>query len=580
MEPAANGWFRLDAADAAAGTLYRFRIDGETTVPDPASRAQPRDVHGPSEVVDPADFEWQDGDWRGRPWAEAVLYELNVGTFSPGADFGGVEARLDYLAELGVTALQLMPVAAFPGTRTWGYDGVLPYAADESYGGPAALKQLVEAAHARNLMVFLDVVYNHFGPEGNYLHAYAPQFFTRRHQTPWGDAINVDGAGSDVVREYFIHNALFWLEEYHIDGLRFDAVHAIADDSDPGFITELATRVRQGPGRDRHVHLVLENHDNTSHWLREETGRGPGFDAQWNDDVHHAFHVLLAGETDGYYADYAETPGRLLARCLAEGFAFQGEVSDYHDGLPRGEPSAHLPPTCFVNFLQNHDQVGNRAFGDRLNALAPADAVRAATLLLLLTPPPPMLFMGEEFAAATPFLYFCDYAGELARAVTEGRRGEFARFRRFTDPAMRERIPDPNAPATFAASALDWESLSREPHASTLTFVRELLALRREHIVPRLGRTGAKGGEAAGEWQMLADAAFLVRWTLADGAVLTAVANLSDDESRIETTFVDVPFVEEQGLLCALPAELTVSLDEGRMPPWSAAVFLTGERRR
>jgi malto-oligosyltrehalose trehalohydrolase len=457
MGPTDGGWFRRVAQSARPGTRYRYRIDGDLRVPDPASRWNPEDVHGPSEVVDPAGFDWHDDDWTGRPWQEAVIYELHVGTFSPEGTFAGVERRLDYLVDLGVTAIELMPVADFPGTRGWGYDGALLFAPEASYGRPEDLKRLVQAAHARGLMVFLDVVYNHFGPEGNFLHVYAREaFFTERHHTPWGAGINFDGPESRTVREFFVHNALFWLEEYRLDGLRLDAVHAIADDSPVHILRELAEAVRSGPGRGRRVHLVLENDANQARFLaRLPSGEARWYDAQWNDDVHHALHVALAGERDGYYRDYAQDLLRQLGRCLAEGFAFQGEPSDYRDGEPRGEPSAHLPPAAFVNFLQTHDQVGNRAFGERLAALAEPDALAAAATVILLAPSPPLLFMGEEHAAPVPFLYFCDFGPDLARAVTAGRRQEFARFDRFADPAARSAIPDPNDPRTFQRSKLD-----------------------------------------------------------------------------------------------------------------------------
>jgi malto-oligosyltrehalose trehalohydrolase len=322
--------------------------------------------------VDPGAFDWQDEGWPGRPWEEAVVYELHVGTFSPEGTFAGVERRLDYLASLGVTAIELMPVGDFPGRWSWGYDGVLPFAPDASYGRPEDLKRLVQAAHARGLMVLLDVVYNHFGPEGNYLHVFARDaFFTERHHTPWGAAINFDGPGAALVRRFFVDNALYWIEEYHFDGLRLDAVHAICDDSATHVLEEIAANVRAGPGRERQVHLVLENDANQSRFLARDANAGRAVTAQWNDDLHHALHAILTGEADGYYADYAAAPQAHLGRCLAEGFAYQGDASPYRRGKARGERSAHLPPGAFVGFLQNHDQVGNRAFtsGQRLSRL-------------------------------------------------------------------------------------------------------------------------------------------------------------------------------------------------------------------
>src|SRR5579872_6769263 len=430
MPGCGGGWFELVTNAARAGSRYRYRINGELLVPDPASRFNPEDVQGPSMVVDPRAFAWSDADWRGRPWREAVVYELHTGTFSPEGTFAGIASRLDHLVELGITTLELMPIADFPGRRGWGYDGVLPFAPDSAYGTPDMLKALVDAAHRRGLAVMLDVVYNHFGPQGNYLHAYAPQFFTDRHHTPWGRAINFDGIESRTVRDFYIHNACYWLEEFHLDGLRFDAVHAICDDTTPDLLTEIAGTLRRGPGRDRPIYLVLENARNQARYLAA-AGSAERFDAQWNDDEHHCLHVILTAERDGYYQDYAARPHALLCRCLAQGFAYQGERSA-HEGAPRGEPSGHLPPTAFVPFLQNHDQIGNRARGERLSAIVESEAaLRAAVAILLLAPSPPLLFMGEEWAASQPFPYFCDFGPELAEKVREGRRREFARFGAF-----------------------------------------------------------------------------------------------------------------------------------------------------
>src|SRR5512139_3301942 len=512
-----DGWFGLDVPGAGAGARYRYAVNDGLRVPDPASRFNPDDVHAASEVIDPAAFEWHDGAWRGRPWEEAVVYELHVGTFSPQGTFAGVAERLDYLIELGVTAVELMPVADFPRARNWGYDGVLLFAPDSRYGRPEDLKALVQAAHAKGLMVLLDVVYNHFGPEGNYLHVYAKPFFSKRHHTLWGSAINFDGVDSRPVREFFIHNALYWLTEYHFDGLRLDAVHAIVDDSVPHILDELAQRVHAATGPARHVHLVLENDANEARYL------GPGrYAAQWNDDLHHALHVLATGETDGYYADYADAPIRHLGRCLAEGFAYQGEASVYRGDTRRGEPSAQLPPHAFVSFLQNHDQVGNRAFGERISQLAPASALRAAAAICLLAPAIPLLFMGEEFGAATPFPFFCDFGDDLRDAVTEGRRREFSRFARFADAAAQAAIPDPNAAATFDAARLDWAAPG---DGAWLAYYRGLLKLRREVVVPRLR---GSGGHAA-RFELIPPHGLKVEWRLGDGSTLRLLANPSAD---------------------------------------------------
>jgi maltooligosyltrehalose trehalohydrolase len=521
MSRDAAGWAEWVTRDAPPGTRYAFRIDGDLLVPDPASRFQPDDVHGSSEVIDPLDYAWSDADWRGLPPERLVFYELHVGTFSPEGTFAGLRDRLDHLVSLGVTAVELMPVSDFPGRRGWGYDGVLPFAPEQNYGRPEILKALVEACHARGLAVFLDVVYNHFGPEGNYLHRYAPAFFSRAHKTPWGDAINFDEPGCEVVRSFVVHNALYWLEEFHLDGLRLDAVHAIADASEPHVLIELARAVAEGPGRDRLVHLILENDGNEARYLaRAGEDKRPLYQAQWNDDVHHALHVLLVGEREGYYGDY-QPPLPHLARALTEGFAFQGEWSPYR-GRVRGEPSAVLPPTAFVGFLQNHDQIGNRALGERITSLASAEAVRAATAVLLLAPSLPLLFMGQEWGAPEPFLFFSELGRDLAAAVSEGRRREFARFPEFADPRARTRIPDPQDEKTFARSVLDWRRVARSPHREWLDFHRKLLEVRGREIVPLMS------GEPVPEtrWASLAETALEATWTFPEQRVLRLIANL------------------------------------------------------
>jgi len=556
--PLENGWFERTSPEATAGSLYRFQIDDQMEMPDPASRFQPQDVHGPSEVVDPTAFQWREDSWRGRPWEEAVIYELHVGAFTTEGTFRGVEQKLDYLRDLGVTALELMPVADFPGTRNWGYDGVLLFAPDSSYGRPEDLKQLVQAAHAKGLMIFLDVVYNHFGPEGNYLHAYAPQFFTNRHHTPWGDAINFDGPESRVVRDFFIHNALYWLEEYNFDGLRLDAVHAIVDVSSPDILTELAQIVRERFGAERFVHLFVENVDNTVRYLsRDQSGSVRLYDAQWNDDIHHCLHVLLTGETDGYYADYAPDPMRHLCRSLREGFAYQGDYSEFH-GENRGEPSSHLPPAAFISFLQNHDQVGNRAFGERISQLTGPRALKAVVEIILLAPPPPLIFMGEEFGASSPFLFFCDFHGDLASAVTNGRRNEFARFAKFNSPEVRESIPDPSAESSYLQSKLIWDNLRDRVHSEWLNLYRKLLAIRQSTVVPHLGKSCVTRCEVSQDRERTIS----VDWNFEDEAQLELRANLGDEA-------VSIAEEHRAPLLYASTPEAAAAFEQGSLPPWS-----------
>jgi maltooligosyltrehalose trehalohydrolase len=559
LKQADEGWFELTTDAGKPGTHYHFRINDTLNVPDPASRFQPRDVHGPSEIIDPGEFNWQDGAWRGRPWAEAVIYELHVGAFTPAGTFASIFEWLDYLVDLGITAIELMPVADFPGRRNWGYDGVFPFAPDNTYGRPEALKALVQSAHERGLMVLLDVVYNHFGPEGNYLKSYAPQFFTARHCTPWGDGINFDGPESRVVRDFFIDNALYWLTEYHFDGLRLDAVNAIMDDSAPHILTELADTVRNAAGPDRHVHLILENEHNQARRLeRNQLCQPQTYTAQWNDDIHHALHVLTTGECDGYYSDYAERPLAQLGRCLVSGFSYQGEPSRRRNGQVRGESSIDLPPAAFVTFLQNHDQIGNRAFGERITKLADHRAVRAAAAILLLAPSPPLLFMGEEFGAGTPFLFFCDFEKDLAAAVTAGRRNEFAHFSAFNDATVRERIPDPNAVETFEASLIQWDTVDQPHHRRWLNFYRQLLSLRCRHIVPRLSREC----RLKANYEVGKDHSLTAQWEFPDNSTLSLLANLNVG------SLSGVAFPAAQ-IIYASEAVDPEALKQGTLPAWS-----------
>ncbi|HSQ05380.1 MAG TPA: malto-oligosyltrehalose trehalohydrolase [Burkholderiales bacterium] len=563
MRSLAGGWFEA-IRPAQPGTRYRFHLDDGLAVPDPASRHNPQDVHGPSEVIDPGAFEWDDARWTGRPWHEAVIYELHVGAFTPAGTFDALLSRLDHFAELGVTAVELMPLGDFPGRRNWGYDGVLPFAPDSSYGRPEDLKRFIAAAHARGLMVLIDVVYNHFGPEGNYLGRYASHFFSERHRTPWGHAINFDGNDAGTVRDFFIHNALYWLEEYHADGLRVDAVHAIVDESAKSILCELAERVRAGPGRERHVHLVLEDDANrAAHLARDSDGHPRWYDAQWNDDLHHCMHVLLTGETSGYYGDYAQHTTQRTARCLAEGYAYQGERSAHRGGALRGKASTHLPPTAFVSFLQNHDQIGNRAHGTRLIALTRAETLRAALAALLWSPHIPLLFMGEEFGARTPFLFFCDFGAELANAVTEGRRREFADFLHPDSAAPPSEIPDPNAETTFLHSKLDWACLQQPEHARWLALYRELLAVRREHIVPLID--GIAGN--AGRYRVLAEGVLSVTWHATRDLALNVRINVSSRDMPPRT-------LSPVEVIACEPSAARAAFSAGGLPRYAAACCL------
>ncbi len=476
----ADGLFERTLPGVAAAARYQYRLDGARHRPDPVSRFQPQGVHGPSVVVDPDRFAWTDHGFRGHAPADLVFYELHVGTFTAAGSFEAVIPHLPRLVDLGITALQLMPVAEFPGSRNWGYDGAHLYAPQSTYGGPRGLRRLVDAAHARGLSVFLDVVYNHLGPEGNYLGEYGP-YFTDRYTTPWGSAINFDGPDSGGVRRHVVDNAPYWIREFHLDGLRLDAIHAIFDASPVHVLTEVAQAARAAARRlDRPVHIVAESHDNDRRIVLPPAAGGLGLDAVWSDDFHHAVHARLTGETTGYYADFAG--GRGLARALAEGFAFQGEPSEYF-GRPRGTPSADLDGERFVVCLQNHDQVGNRAQGDRLSAIVPFAAVKAAAALLFAAPALPLVFMGEEHGETAPFQYFVSHLDPaLVEAVRRGRAAEFERFGWHGD------IPEPSEPATFVRSRLNHALAGAPRHGELYRYYRRWLALRREH--PALGAQG------------------------------------------------------------------------------------------
>ncbi|WP_110707643.1 malto-oligosyltrehalose trehalohydrolase [Salinicola sp. CR57] len=546
MDPVGEGGFELEL-ECPPQAAYRYRVfvgddqDG-MPVPDPASRALRGGVDGASLLVD-RNHEWRHGDWTGRPWEETVIYEVHLGACG-GID--GLRRRLPALVELGITAIELMPAAECPGQHNWGYDGVQPYAVASYYGSPETLKALVDEVHGHGLMIFLDLVYNHFGPDGNFLPHYAESFFREDLQTPWGGAIDFR---RPQVRRFFIDNALMWLLEYRFDGLRFDAVHAI---SERDFLVELGQTLRERVGSTRHCHLILENENNQASLLAPDL-----FDAQWADDWHNVMHVLLTDEHEGYYADFVENATTKLATAMAEGFVYQGQRS--RKGEARGEPSGHLPPTAFVNFLQNHDQIGNRALGERLSRLSEPDALDAATLLLLLSPAIPLLFMGEEWGSRRPFLFFTDHRDDLADAVREGRRREFADFSAFKDPAQRERIPDPNAASTFAASQLDDQEAAMPEHRDYRARFATWLALRHRFIVPRLSGCHALGA------RVLGDKAVEAAWQMGDGQVLTAAINLSLGPVGLG--------LRGDPLACSRP-DITDSLGGGQLPARASAVWL------
>lgn len=560
MTPCADGWFETVTDRIAPGDAYGFRLPDGRLVADPAARAQAGSVHELSRLVDPRAYKWHTASWQGRPWEEAVVYELHTGTFSEAGSFAAIEDRLDHLMTTGITAVELMPVAQFGGDRGWGYDGVLLYAPHRAYGRPEGLKSLVDAAHERGLMVLLDVVYNHFGPDGNYLPLYAPAFFNPERATPWGAAIAYD---RPAVRDFFVDNALYWLEEYCFDGLRLDAINEIHDPSAEHVLETIAKSVRTRI-TDRHIHLTTEDSRNVTHLHeRDDAGAPKLYTAEWNDDFHHVAHVVATGETEGYYLDYVDKREVKLARALAEGYVYQGEISQFWDGAAQGEPCAHLPPTAFIDFIQNHDHIGNRAFNERLTDLVAPRVIEALTAILLLAPQIPLLFMGEEWGEVRAFGYFTDFDGELADAVREGRRREFSRFGRFADEANRKKIPDPNAESTFTASQLDWSRLKspqgRERHA----LVSRLLRIRRKEIVPRLKGIGGHSGTAS----IGAGHAIGLDWRLGDGATLSLIANLGDDPGA-------PPAKPEGRLLYESAAGIARGAASGPLPGWSVAALL------
>jgi maltooligosyltrehalose trehalohydrolase len=490
LQSAGQGVYEIFVSGARPGDRYGYRLDGGMLRPDPASRYQPDGVHGTSEVIDAAAYAWHDTGWQGHNPGELILYELHVGTFTAEGTFDAARQRLPYLADLGVTTIELMPVADFAGRRNWGYDGVSLFAPSRAYGRPDDLRALVDEAHSLGLSVMLDVVYNHLGPEGAYVPEFNPQYLTDRHSTAWGAAVNLDHCGSEIVRRFIFDNARHWTREYHFDGLRLDATHALVDDGPVPFVAELASQVREEASWPITIHA--EDHRNLGVMLHETQAGGWGLDGVWADDFHHAVRRLVAGDSHGYYQDYEGTVEE-LALTIRQGWLYTGQPSR-RSNLPRGSEASRVLMRQSVVCIQNHDQVGNRARGERLHHQVDMATWRGATVLLLTSPMTPLLFMGQEWAASSPFLYFTDLEPSLGATVTAGRRYEFRAFPEFSDPLARERIPDPQAEGTFESSKLHWEEIARQPHASTFALYKRVLALRREH--PALQASDRFDGEA------------------------------------------------------------------------------------
>ncbi len=531
MGTAGDGWYELTTGEAKAGTRYRYMLPDGSEVPDPASRFQPEDVHGPSEVIEPQAYEWRVQNWRGRPWEEAVLYELHVGTFTQEGTFTAALARLDHLQRLGVTAIELMALWDFAGNRNWGYDGVMLYAADSAYGRPEDVKRFVDEAHARGMMVILDVVYNHFGPEGNHIPQYFPQICSREHETPWGKSLNFDGKNmpgedhSREVRELIIQNALYWLLEFRMDGLRLDASHAMIDESERHVLEEMRDRVVEAtPGRA--VHLILENEDNIAERLhRDEQGQPQNYTAQWNHDITHLLAAVLGkpceerrGE-DWRAKDGGET--EKLGKALANGFVIAAEEHG------RTELCCEIPPTAYIAFIQTHDLVGNRIFGDRLSDLISREALRAVASIALLLPQIPMIFAGEEWGATTPFPFFCDYHGDLAEAVRKGRYDQLSKQDPKPSEEEMQRAPDPQAESTLRMAQLRWEEIEEGDHATLLDWYRRVIHARAQHVVPLLRGLV----RSCGHVELIGPGALTVRWTLAGDRKLHLAANLCGAET-------------------------------------------------
>jgi maltooligosyltrehalose trehalohydrolase len=556
MTSAAGGWWTVAVPAARPGTEYAFSLDGSDPLPDPRSPWQPHGIHGPSRVLDHDAFAWTDERWQPGPLSSAILYELHIGTFTPAGTFEAAIERLDHLVDLGITHLELMPVGEFPGIRGWGYDGVDLYAPHQAYGGPEGLKRLINACHTKGLAVLLDAVYNHLGPAGNYLGRFGP-YFTTRHQTPWGQAVNLDGSGSDEVRRFFCDNALMWLRDYHVDGLRLDAVHALVDTSAVHFLEQLAAEVQALEAQlGRHLVLIAESDLNDPRVVRPPATGGYGLAAQWSDDFHHALHTLLTGEHGGYYADFGAPAD--LAQALTSAFIYDGRYSTFRQRR-HGRPATGLTGHRFLGYLQNHDQVGNRAKGERSSQLLSPRRLKVAAALVLTSPFVPLLFQGEEWGASTPFQYFTDHEDpELGRAVSEGRRSEFAHF-----GWSPEEVPDPQDPATYARSRLDWRELSSELHASILGWHRQLIRLRRQ--LPAL--TDGRMDQVRVRFDEHA------HWFVLERGPVTVACNLA---AHAQT----VPLMKERStrILLASEAEIGVKA-EGVVIPAEALVILGDDGR-
>ncbi|MEW9612368.1 malto-oligosyltrehalose trehalohydrolase [Shinella sp. S4-D37] len=513
MRPAGEGWHAVETELVRPGDRYAFRLSDGLTIPDPASHAQESGLEGPSIVIDHAGYAWRHPGWKGRPWEEAVLYELHVGAFTPEGTFRAAIERLAHLRAVGITAIEIMPVAHFAGRRGWGYDGVLHYAPHNAYGTPDDLKALVDAAHGHGIMVLLDVVYNHFGPVGNILPRIAPPFFHPERNTPWGAALAFERA---PVRRYFIDNALHWIVDYRFDGLRLDATEEIVDDSERHVLIEMAETIRQAVP-DRQVHLVVEDQLSRRSLLNRDGGAVHHYTAGWNDEFHHALHVVATGERQGHYAPFAEDTYALLREAAAKGFVHADRGRDRVGPAPQDR----LPPQVNVNFLQNHDQIGNRAFGNRLEQLTDPSLFEVMTALLLLAPPVPLLFMGDDYGETRPFLFFADFSGDLARAVLEGRRQEAEKFGGLGPGHSLDDLPDPNAEETLRRSTLDWLRVASPEGRRRTDFVRDLIRLRQAHVVPLLSAEAvprilpAPDGILAVDWHFPA-AALRLRANLAE----------------------------------------------------------------